>query len=80
MVNEYTQNNKTIKLKVLMRAVSLQSPLKDTTEKEMDAKRALLILETQEKRRRGLPRPEVVLPTYMLPGPCCLLATIELTD
>jgi hypothetical protein len=43
---------------------------KDTTEKEMDAKRALLILETQEKDAEGnnvysVTRPEVVLPTYM---------------
>jgi hypothetical protein len=54
-----------------MRTELLQSPLnKDTTEKEMDAKRALLILETQEKDAEGnnvysVTRPEVVLPTYM---------------
>jgi hypothetical protein len=54
-----------------MRTELLQSLLnKDTTEKEMDAKRALLILETQEKDAEGnnvysVTRPEVVLPTYM---------------
>jgi hypothetical protein len=37
-----------------MRTELLQSLLnKDTTEKEMDAKRALLILETQEKDAEG---------------------------
>jgi hypothetical protein len=37
-----------------MRTELLQSSLnKDTTEKEMDAKRALLILETQEKDAEG---------------------------
>jgi hypothetical protein len=43
---------------------------KDTTEKEMDAKKALLILETQEKdaEQQCLPvtRPEVVLPTWLV--------------
>jgi hypothetical protein len=55
----------------------------------MDAKRALLILETQEKDAEGnnvysVTRPEVVLPTYMASAfgldKGVSLADIELTD